>query len=914
MLLCFLRHYKKYILFNKKIKYFIAEVRGYFVKIFHLWLSEKIRLVVLLFILTSFGISEIPENYYENSEGKTGAALKSALYHIIKGHTQYPYTSSQTDVWDILEDTDQDPQNSNNILCLYTGWSRLKSSHPDGWNREHVWSKSRGDFGTDIGAGTDIHHLRPADCSVNSAKNNRFFDNGGTIYVDGDGTTECRQGTNWTWEPGDLEKGDVARMIFYMATRYEGENGEPDLILVDSIPPSDTHDPVYGKLSTLLEWHQADTVTDYERTRNDKIYSWQNNRNPFIDHPEYANKIWGNDSITSIQFTSTNITKNEADISCDISLSILNGSSTANTTSQIILKSGNNEDIESFSTQNITFPANDYSNQTVTVNITDDTILEDAEDIVFAIRNINGGSAAIAGKDSLFTLTLEDNEFDENILEATDLFISEYIEGSSYNKAIEIFNGTGSSIDLSAYSLELSSNGADFSNSITLSSTLNNNTTYVISHSNASSEIQSQTDINNTSVINFNGNDPVRLLKNNTEIDRIGEIGVDFGSDKTLIRKSSISSPSSTYNSTDWLSFAKDMTDSLGNHSMITSASGDNGDFQARAIIRTTGLQNFGNNTSVDVDFSTLSGSGYVKVKKFNSMVTGTNGIPENYNISNYYWELTKSDDITGFAAQIRFNLSEITNSGIIDPNNVKIYKRETAKSTDFSAISIQTEGDELVTETITSFSQITFASEENDFSLPVELNSFIITQKDGKVILRWITESEIENLGFIIYKATKEQPFYKLADFISNPQLSGKGTTSSKSSYKFVDNNVLPGNTYFYKLCDVDFSGQKEFHPADSVKISSQLLSFQSPYPNPFNSTTEIHYYLPNEKPVDVIIYNMLGQPVKILCNQIQPSGKYKLRWNGRNDSGKICSNGIYFLKFTAGDYFKTCKLIFLK
>jgi len=162
-----------------------------------------------------------------------------------------------------------------------------------GWSREHVWAKSHGNLGTDMGAGTDVHALRPCDISVNSARSNYDFATGGEIYVDADGTTECRRTSN-SWEPRDIVKGDVARMIFYMATRYEGEGFEPDLEIVDYVNSSPAKEPIHGKLSDLYEWHQDDPVSDWERNRNDIIYSqYQGNRNPFIDHPEFAEKIWG---------------------------------------------------------------------------------------------------------------------------------------------------------------------------------------------------------------------------------------------------------------------------------------------------------------------------------------------------------------------------------------------------------------------------------------------------------------------------------------------------------------------------------------------------------------------------------------------------------------------------------------------
>lgn len=254
--------------------------------------------VVILVLFSLYLPAQIPEGYYDSTEGLTGDQLKTSLYHIIKNHVEFPYTSPGTDVWDILKETDRDTLDADKVTLFYSGWSADASQEYNngrGWTREHVYAKSHGDFGISKGAGTDIHHLKPADVSVNSARNNKDFDDGGEVYSDSDGITECKSDED-SWEPRDKIKGDVARMLFYMATRYEGENNEPDLELVDGVNSVDLNQPgagFHGKLSTLLNWHHSDPVDSFEIRRNNIIFSFQNNRNPFIDHPEFAEKIWG---------------------------------------------------------------------------------------------------------------------------------------------------------------------------------------------------------------------------------------------------------------------------------------------------------------------------------------------------------------------------------------------------------------------------------------------------------------------------------------------------------------------------------------------------------------------------------------------------------------------------------------------
>jgi endonuclease I len=227
-----------------------------------------------------------PGDYYANAAGKSGAALKSALHTIISSQTKLTYDQ----VWNALKDTDQDPANANNVILLYSGRSQSKTTNGGGvndWNREHVWAKSHGDFGTATGPGTDVHHLRPEDVSVNASRGNLDFDNGGTAVTECPGCTADGD----SFAPRAAVRGDVARMIFYMAVRYDGGDGFADLEPNNSVNNGSA--PYIGKLSVLKAWSAADPPDAFEKRRNQVIYdTWQHNRNPFIDHPEWVASIW----------------------------------------------------------------------------------------------------------------------------------------------------------------------------------------------------------------------------------------------------------------------------------------------------------------------------------------------------------------------------------------------------------------------------------------------------------------------------------------------------------------------------------------------------------------------------------------------------------------------------------------------
>lgn len=241
-----------------------------------------------------------PTNYYAGTNELSGLDLKTKLNQIISANTvKLPYSSSSFDVWDALDITDEDPENPNNVVLMYTGRSQAKGQKSgqgnlgqDNWNREHSYPKSNGGFNNKGAAGyTDIHHLRPTDESINSERGNLEYDNGGSLTNESPEAGNRKTATSF--EPRDEVKGDVARMMFYMATRYEGHDANtPDLELVPTLQNNGT---ALGNVCTLLTWHAADPVNDFESKRNDKIFGIQKNRNPYIDHPEWAEEIFRSD-------------------------------------------------------------------------------------------------------------------------------------------------------------------------------------------------------------------------------------------------------------------------------------------------------------------------------------------------------------------------------------------------------------------------------------------------------------------------------------------------------------------------------------------------------------------------------------------------------------------------------------------
>ena len=235
------------------------------------------------------------DEYYDGTESLQGEFLYSELYDIIRNHTVVSYST----VWEHLRDVDEDPINPSNVTLFYMQRSQSENDTcGDGnqctsqsWNREHVWPKSHGDFGTSMTkvAGTDLHALRPVDNTINSARSDKDFGNAETSHWE---CTECESSTDF-WEPANITKGDAARAVFYMDLRYNGYGNEPDLTLVNGSTEPSEGDGYLGELCVIYNWHFEDPVTYTEIERNNDIYQIQGNRNPFVDNPNFIENIWG---------------------------------------------------------------------------------------------------------------------------------------------------------------------------------------------------------------------------------------------------------------------------------------------------------------------------------------------------------------------------------------------------------------------------------------------------------------------------------------------------------------------------------------------------------------------------------------------------------------------------------------------
>jgi len=189
------------------------------------------------------------------------------------------------------------------------------------------------------------------------------------------------------------------------------------------------------------------------------------------------------------------------------------------------------------------------------------------------------------------------------------------------------------------------------------------------------------------------------------------------------------------------------------------------------------------------------------------------------------------------------------------------------------------------------------------DEIIPVELTSFTASVTENTVTLRWTTATELNNLGFEVQRSIENKNWNAIA-FVE-----GTGTTTSSQNYNCVDNSVSSG-TYFYRLKQVDFNGNFEFSSVVDVIVGlpNEFVLAQN-YPNPFNPSTSITYQIAVNNLVNLKIYNVLGNEIATLVNEVQPAGKYEITFNASS-----LSSGTYFYKLQAGNIIETKKMILLK
>ncbi|QDW22752.1 endonuclease [Flavobacterium sp. KBS0721] len=530
---------------------------------------------LFLLMFTAVGFSQIPAGYYDTATG-TGYTLKTQLYNIIKGHTDNGYGGLYTTY--ATSDIDNFYENDGTVLDMYsenpagndpytysiatTQRCGSYTNEGDCYNREHIIPQSV--FDEKAPMVSDAHFITPTDGKVNGVRSNYPHSvvvaptetslNGSKL---GPSTTAGYSGP--VFEPIDEFKGDIARMYFYFATRYENTVAGYSYPMFNGTA-NKVFTPAF--LSQLIAWHNQDPVNAREIARNNAIYARQNNRNPYIDHPEYVAAVWTTEADdTTPPNPASNLTVT-ASTSSTVSLSWSAATDNVGIASYAVY-------INNVFKQNETGTTATISGLTASTTYSFYVIAKDtSNNLSLATTPVDGTTTAATGGGPI----------------ANEIFFSEYVEGSGNNKFLEISNFTGSTVDLTQYTIKKQINGAGAWTStagLALTGTLAQGASYVIAYSQGLTTCFNPANANLSSgatELQFNGNDPIGLFKNDVLIDIIGTLGntANFSIDETLRRKPTISSPNTTFNKTaEWDVYPKDKCDGLGSHSLANLSVGD---------------------------------------------------------------------------------------------------------------------------------------------------------------------------------------------------------------------------------------------------------------------------------------------------------------------------------------------------
>lgn len=532
----------------------------------------KLRLLFVFTLFFSFSFSQIPSGYY-NTATSTGYTLKTQLSNIIDDHNDQGYNAidgfmSSYDLDNYYE------TGSNTILDVYS--ENPSSSDPynftpgvdecgnysnegDCYNKEHVIPQSV--FSSNTPMQSDAHQLLPTDGRVNGFRGNFPFgrvndnnlvsqsgisnptQNGSKLGANlNSGYSSGYSGT--VFEPINEFKGDIARIYFYFITRYENQVGNWSSFAMFDGSSDQVLQTTF--LSILIEWHLSDPVSQKEIDRNNNIYyNHQNNRNPFVDHPEYVSMIWNPVTDTEAPTAATNL------IASNPTMSSIDLSWTAGTDNIAV----NTYDIYVDDTNTLS-----TSNTSITV-----TGLAANTEFCFTVFAKDASQNTAPSSNESCETT------EQGASSTNEIFISEYVEGSSNNKALEIANFTGNLINLSGYTIARDVNGnGTYGAALQLTGMLATGNVHVISRGNASAETVALADqISSGDAMSFNGDDPVGLFKNGVLIDIFGNFGgTNNFANATYRRKQTVINPTTVFDlAGEWVtSTTNDITD-LGSHS-----------------------------------------------------------------------------------------------------------------------------------------------------------------------------------------------------------------------------------------------------------------------------------------------------------------------------------------------------------
>lgn len=864
--------------------------------------------------------------------GLTGKQLIDSLRARYRPSRTLPYAGTP-DARDTLFG-EIDLTANDSITCVYSSYTiyMQPGQDPDDWayshdfNTEHSWPQSYLTSQSPDPTG-DMNHLFPSDIEVNSSRGNYpfaeipdaqtdtwYYNNTSSSSIPGsniDLYAEYLSGTSF--EPREQQKGNTARAMYYMLTMYQ---------LSDTTLAWWT-----GQKDILYSWHCNDPADLIEIARTKKIAPHQSGKiNPFILDSTLIRRAYFPylATNTSVSFSPISVSKAESAGSCSLKVAISSPSGTVATTVQVVLTGGTGTaaDVNNYTTQTLTFPAGSSAVQSAVLTITDDALEEGTETLIFTLRNASGGTSAKVGSDSVFTLSITDND------DATAPVIT---SGPSVT-------GIGSTSATVVWTTnELSNSWVYYGLNTAYSDTMRNESD-VASHSVGLSGLTAST----TYHYKVSSTDPM----NN---------GPTYSGDNTFTTAAPSGGSAFFYEPFDYP--AGDSINGIHNWTLhsgttnpirVVSPGLSYGTYKSKATGNACSL--FVTGEDVNRTFAAQSAG-----KVYSSFLVRVDSATAT---GDYFFHLSASTLNTSFfvgrvyarkdaSNNLQFGLAKASEGATYSSNTyafkntyllVLKYKIGSGASDDTVSLFVidgTVPGSEPVTPTIgplapvnsdpasigtaalrqggsttgpvLKLDEIKIDTSWSNSPLAVDLSYFTALGETGQITIKWSTAGENNAGHWDVWKATKPSGDYRWMT-----SLPAAGNSNEPKDYFWIDRNVQTYKTYYYRLVQTDESSDSLVYGPVSAEALLTSVKPVSPIsvncePNPFRNAVNISFETTSPQAVKLEIFSITGQLIKSFLQSKANIGINNFQWDGKGNNGEPCPQGIYFFRLSQNN--SNCK-----
>ena len=836
-------------------------------------LFQKFR--ITLFFLFAANIPALAQGTYYNAIDTGSVSFVTDLHNLIYPHTRITYDNF--DETNVAYFASRDTAGGDRVVtCVYSGENYVYTP-PFAWttfSREHTWCQSWMPTVDTSGFASrpeysDQHHLYPVNQNnANGRRSNHPLGNVTTVsyqYLEG------KLGTNTVgqtvYEPRESHKGDAARALLYMSVCYNGYGGHDWTFnnLNNNILPNQTNPEAPQDIATLLQWAADDPPDDWEKARNEYVYSIQGNRNPFIDHPEYIDKI---DFATLTKKTSSALAAEPTNYPGGYDTPTI-------TSSSITVKWGD--------------PSGDvlpsgYLLKGSTVN----SFTEPLNGTVYTDQtNLSGGAAQVnvaygSGQNTFSGLSSSTN----------------------YYFRLYPYNGNASSRTYKTASYPAALDG--------------NYTTAVGTTVTSNGTIDFGTTANNTAATTGNtgfagvrigsGGGSFKILNPGQSIGSGAELQ---GIAPTSGSVNSVGIDSASYGSGSTVFTIRfDVLFSGGSSGTWYFFAGNGSSFGPSQTVGFTGAQVF-----AGLRFIFGASDAMITSNRAGSSWSALSGTPFSQNIG-YTVAIVGNNSgstVTYGANNVASGKYDLFINNVLSGNDLS--EGALPSGTNVNAFRFYGENSAGNVATISLDNIVWYNTIDESIPLPVELTSFSASVRGKGVELAWKTATEVNNYGFEIEKkavsgwplASSQQP--NANNWSKIGFVEGNGTTNFPKSYSFVDAGAQ--GKVSYRLKQIDRDGKFEY--SNVVEIASANVvtkySLMQNHPNPFNPNTVISYQLPMNGYVTLKVYDMIGKEIATLVNGMQEAGEHTTSFNASH-----LPSGLYFYTLQAKNFNETKKMILVK